>query len=515
MSSQRVTKLHETAAKNYFLKDRNYVSIDLPPYLHFDQLLTFVKAKIGNSQLSDLCKKDADNKPIWPSKHEDVNYKILSNKDGAYSWRPLELIHPVLYIDLVNLLTEKTNWEAIIARFDEFSKSHVHCIGIPRESTNDDSDTVSSIKNWWEKIEQESLRKALEFNYIYSTDIADCYGSIYTHSIEWALHPNGKAGVKADRLTSTNTSSLGRQIDSKLQNMNHGQTNGLPQGSALMDFLAEIVLGYADIELTKKLDNLSISKDDFYVLRYRDDYRILTNNPSIGHAILRELNQVLYELGLKMHPGKTKDSDDVITFSLKPEKIDSIVTAPIQQYYQKEALRIYQLSRKYPNAGLILKELQSFFDRVDKAKHIQNVDFEVLISIFTMIAIQSPRTISWCAAIISKLLEYVSDTKHIAIVEMIIKKFSILPNVGLVDLWLQRISAPLGVEHNYKDKLTELVTEDIKSSQLWNCEWLDDDVAAIMDTADISDLPSRLSSNTISPVIEREEVELFRVDYTW
>jgi len=515
MSSQRVTKLDAKAAKSYFLKDRNYVSIDLPPYLHFDQLITFVKAKMGDSQLADLCKKSADGKPLYPSKYEAVNYRILSNKDGAYSWRPLEIIHPVLYIDLVNLLTEDSNWKAIIDRFNEFSKGHVQCIGIPRESTNEDSDTVSSIKNWWEKIEQQSLRKALEFNYIYATDIADCYGSIYTHSVEWALHADGKAGIKADRLAGTNTNSLGRQIDSKLQNMNHGQTNGLPQGSVLMDFIAEIVLGYADIELTKKIDELGIDSNSFHILRYRDDYRILVNDPPIGHTILRELNQVLYELGLKMHAGKTKGSDDVITASLKPEKIDSIVTAPIQQYYQKEALRIYQLSKKYPNAGLVLKELQSFFDRVDKTRYIKNVDFEVLVSIFTMTAIQSPRTISWCAAIISKLLEHVDEAKHIEIVEKIINKFSILPNVGLVDLWLQRISAPLGVEHSYKDRLTELVLEKIKNSELWNCEWLDDEVAGIMDTADISELPSKLASKTITPVIEREEVELFRVNYGW
>ncbi|HEY4963928.1 MAG TPA: RNA-directed DNA polymerase [Candidatus Saccharimonadales bacterium] len=440
MPSKKITLLDSSDAKSFFLKDRSYVSIDVPPYLHFDQLLTFVSAEISNKQLADICEKDEKGRPLYPAKFEGVNYTILSNKDGAYSWRPLELIHPFLYVDLVNLMTEKDNWQTIVDRFMDFSKSNVQCIGIPRQSVDDDSDRVSSIKNWWENIEQQSLRRALEYAYIYSTDITDCYGSIYTHSIEWALHKDGRDGVKADRLVKKESNTLGSQIDTKLQGMNNGQTNGIPQGSVLMDFLAEILLGYSDLKLTERLDSLGVNKDDHHILRYRDDYRIMTNNPPTGHKILRELNQVLFQLGLKMHPGKTKGSDDVITSSLKSEKIDSIITAPIQQYYQKEALRIYQLSRKYPNSGLVLKELGSFFDRLDNAKYFKKVDFEVLISIFTMVAVYSPRTISWSAAIISKLLEQVDEKKHIKLTDLIIQKFSDLPNVGLIDLWLQRIS---------------------------------------------------------------------------
>jgi hypothetical protein len=36
--------------------------------------------------------------------------------------------------------------------------------------------------------------------------------------------------------------------------MRHGQTNGIPQGSVLMDFIAEMVLGYADTLITKKTE---------------------------------------------------------------------------------------------------------------------------------------------------------------------------------------------------------------------------------------------------------------------
>lgn len=66
--------------------------------------------------------------------------------------------------------------------------------------------------------------------------------------------------------------------------MRYGQTNGIPQGSALMDFIAEIVLVYCDEKLTKKLESLNIT--DYKILRYRDDYRVFSNCSSDLELIL-------------------------------------------------------------------------------------------------------------------------------------------------------------------------------------------------------------------------------------
>jgi RNA-directed DNA polymerase len=514
MSSRKVTKLSAAEARQFFLKDRSYINFDVPPYFHFDQLLTFTAAAISKKQLADICNKSKSGKPLWPSGYEGVNYTILSNKDGAYSWRPLQLIHPVLYVDLINIITDKTNWQLILDRFDAFSKGHVRCISMPRESLSDESDAATQVANWWESIEQESLKKSLEYDYIFTTDITDCYGSIYTHSVEWALHKEGKSGVKAERSVSGNTNSLGATIDNRLMNMNHGQTNGISQGSTLMDFIAEMVLGYADLELTTRLDAANIKPDEFRILRYRDDYRILTNSPPTGQEILKQLNQVLYELGLKMNPGKTTESGDVILSSLKKEKNETIYLAPIQQYYQKEALRIYQLSKKYPNSGLVMKELGSYYDRISRTKNPRNINYEVLVAIFTMISIQSPRTINWTAAINSKIMERIkTKQKQVDLTKLIIKKFERIPNAGLIDVWLQRISAPLGINIEYKDDLTKAALGKINNSELWNSDWLEKEVRKSMDVADISDLQSELDNETISPIIERAEVELFRAIY--
>ncbi|HHP7830188.1 TPA: RNA-directed DNA polymerase, partial [Legionella pneumophila] len=100
------------------------------------------------------------------------------------------------------------------------------------------------------------MELALDFQYIIKTDITDCYSSIYTHSIAWAIH--GKNFAKQNQKDKT---LLGNKIDNLLQDMHHGQTNGVPQGSALMDFIAEIVLGYSDELLAEKLNSTEFQKE--------------------------------------------------------------------------------------------------------------------------------------------------------------------------------------------------------------------------------------------------------------
>lgn len=515
MSSRKITQLNYKEARQFFLKNKNYVNFELPYYIDFEQLLNYVSAFMVWKDIANVC-ITKDRKVDKPSNYDNINYLILSNKDGVYSWRPLQIIHPVLYVHLVQLITEKNNWKLILGQFDKFSKGYVDCISIPRESDDVHSEKASLIKFWWERIEQESIKKSLEYNYLFRTDISDCYSSIYTHSIEWALDKKGKEAVKKRLRKQLNKKSIGGEIDQAIRNMSYNQTNGIPQGSTLMDFIAEIVLGYADKELTTLIKNNKVKKEDFYILRYRDDYRIFVNDPNIGHELLKLLSSVLYILGMKLNPVKTSDSNDIILSGIKTEKLERILVSPsVQKNLQKEALRIYQISRKYPNSGLVSKELSLFFDRLDNFEEYKGKEnFEVLVSIFAMIAYFSPRFINWVSAIIGKLFEYLEDfKKKKALVIKIHTRFNKIPKTGLVDIWLQRISAPLNVSINYRDKLTKVALGKISNAELWNCDWLKKEVINLINTAKVSSLVDEIKANSISPVMKREEVELFKVDY--
>jgi RNA-directed DNA polymerase len=516
VSSVSIIDLEASQAKSYLRESRHYVNFELPDYFNFDGMLTIANALMAGKQLSDVCAKKQDGKPAWPKDYEGVNHTILSNKNGSFAWRPMQIIHPILYVDLVNLITEESNWKTVQAAFNSFGGSCVRCISLPRKSQDLDSDKAASVKNWWDKIEQESIRMALDYKYVFVTDVSDCYGSIYTHSLEWAFSENGRLGVKQSRASGNDTPNLGTEIDTKLRNMNQGQTVGIPQGSTLMDLIAEAVMGGTDKELTAEINKKypEIENHAFQILRYRDDYRIFTNDFQLGHEIMKLLNTVLYNWGMKMNTSKTFESDDVITSSVKVEKLEQVSTAPIRQYYQKEALRIYALSKKYPNAGLIATELSRYYDRISRAKHLKHFDHEVITSIVTLIAYFSPRYIPQAAAVVSKILEDL-DTESVKndLIKRIHKRFSGIPNTGLIDVWLQRIAAPAKVSLGLSSPITDVAISKKDNTVIWNSDWLDSIVAETINKTNISSLSIELDEGTITPVIEPEEFQLFRKDY--
>ena len=191
-----------------------------------------VSQRLETSNLSDFYSDYVDTsgktKKTLPCDYENVNYKFLNNKDGKFAWRPFQIIHPAIYVSLVHKITEETNWNFIVARFGQFaSNPKIRCCSIPLESDGTQSDKAITVNQWWQLIEQQSIELALSYEYVLHTDITDCYGSIYTHSVPWALHT--KAIAEADR---TGNGLVGNTIDVHLRGMAFGQTNGIQIGRA-------------------------------------------------------------------------------------------------------------------------------------------------------------------------------------------------------------------------------------------------------------------------------------------
>jgi len=171
-------------ARKHFLKGSSYFNEDVPEYISFEPILAEVAAILGDKNLSDFTSK-------WPANFSGVNYGFTANKDGRFSWRPYELIHPAIYVRLVSFICAPDNWAQITARFASFEKGAVVCCSSPVMSMDDQSDQAAQVRNWWQAVEQQSITHSLDFSHLIHTDVTDCYGSLYTHSIAWALHGRG------------------------------------------------------------------------------------------------------------------------------------------------------------------------------------------------------------------------------------------------------------------------------------------------------------------------------------
>lgn len=306
-----VLQLNHNDARKFFLESKSYINFDLPEYFDFAPVLYAVSSKLGGQDVNFFFAKDDSKKNLDPRNMYSVNHKIFGNKDGELAWRPYEVINPVLYVGLVHTLTKEENWSTIVKRFKDLSTNQIEVASIPTLRSKKKSAKAEQIRAWWEKFEQNCVAQGLSFQYVYETDVADCYTSIYTHSISWALYGRDEAYEKRAK------SSLGNKIDVLFQMMHHRQTNGIPQGSGISDFIAELIFAFVDNTLIEKVKEIEgINDMDYKIIRYRDDYRIFTNRTDVGARILKELTEILAEFGLKLNPQKTKKSDDIVMASI-------------------------------------------------------------------------------------------------------------------------------------------------------------------------------------------------------
>lgn len=495
--SQSIIDLDSFSACKYFLRSKSYCNIDLPPYYNFQKVLdnTYdVYCRLSTakgSQFSNFASyKEAKNL-------EDINHHIYANKGSDLSWRDFQIIHPLLYIHLVSILTEPNNWEKITGRFKDFrSDSRIQCLSVPSQSLTNESDKAEQVNNWWKNIEQKSIELALEYNYLYDTDIADCYGSIYTHSIAWAIET--KEVAKNDRKTHL----LGNEVDSIISWMQEGQTNGIPQGSNLMNFIAEIILGYIDEQLSIKIGEAGIT--DYKILRYVDDYRIFVNNPIEGSTILKILSEKLLEMGMRLNSSKTRKSDDVISTAIKPDKLDWLTTSQFITNYQQLLLVIREHSKKHPNSGSLKKQLQIFYEKID-SKNIHPDSILTLVSIVTDICYKNSATYTVSFAIISKLLNFeVDKIKKNYIIDAVYKKFQQLPNTGFMQIWFKRMIKDSREDLHFNEKLCLYLQSPFS---LWNNNWIKNpDLRTALEDNSIIDMDKFKSLDT---VIQSNEFALF------
>jgi RNA-directed DNA polymerase len=452
----------------FFLDSKIYCSLDFPPYIAFGSLLNTINDFLSNHP--DILKH------VHPENYENVNYIIASNKDGKYDWRPFELINPILYVQLVRRITEETHWQDICNRFKDFAANpDIECMSIPVVENTLQTNQKAQILAWWENIEQRSIELSLDYEYLIETDITNCYGALYTHSIAWALHTKERA--KQQRRENL----IGNIIDKYIRAMRYGQTNGIPQGSVLMDFIAEMVLGYIDTLLSDRIKANNIT--DYHILRYRDDYKIFVNNPHTGEHILKIITEILAEFGMKPNISKTNTYDNIILHAIKKDKLAWLIKKQSNKDLQKHLLLIYKHALEYPHAGSLITPLQDCYFRIKKGKRLQNHS-KSLIAIIVDIAYRNPRTYSICAAMLSVLLTKLSSKNdQEEIITKIKNKFSLIPNTSSMLIWLQRISLFFKFDINYNDALCRLIDHAFKEmdnnslsdtdiNQIWNMDWV-------------------------------------------
>ncbi len=250
-----------------------------------------------------------------------------------------------------------------------------------------------------------------------------------------------------------------------------------------------------------------LKRTDYKIIRYRDDYRIFTNNPQIAEQIIKELTDILNGFGMKINSSKTLGSSNVIHSAIKPDKLAWIINENVYSDLQNELYAISNFAERFPNSGMIVIQLKNFYEKVSKlTKKDKKGNIKVLISITTDIAYKNPRTYPIIAAIISQLIDFLSKKDKEQIISKILTKFKKVPNAGIMQLWLQRITIKIGSGYDYSEKLCNKVIN--KNTTIWNSNWLNKNFKKIVNSYN---LVNDDTLRKLGAVIGNEEVELFKI----
>ena len=496
--TKNVLSLESKEAMDFFLKSEQYHGFELPENFVFDELLQNVKNAIGDIPYEECIQDETSLENL-----SDVNLDILLNKDGRYAVRPIILANPFLYYFLVREICNEQSWTLIKKLFEKFQVPHITSCAllvIPKEKEPFHKSTT--IINWWSSMEQRSIELSLEYRYMFVTDITNCYGSVNPQAFDWAF------SFKDTQYEKDNESSISKSIQKYLRAFQQGRNIGIPQGSAIFDFIGEIILGYSDLLLHEAIQKTGIT-NPYEIIRYRDDYRIFCNDKDVLEKISYILQHVLESLNFRMNSKKTKISDSIVTDAVKSDKLAYIYNTPIFNKkgcdfdsFEKHLLYILMFARQYPDSGSIKTMLSDIDKRMEdwlkpyeeevttiplveggepttekitKQRRLVGGSIRAMSAICTQIALENVGCCHYALRVLSRMVDSLKDkNEKSAIISLVYSKLCNQPNSDYNQLWLQNITYQQDKKNGtspYNMRLCCVVAGD-KSVELWNNKWV-------------------------------------------
>lgn len=526
--SVRIIELSAKDALDTLMSNDFYCTTELPEYFDFSGVLKYATDSIGNKTLDECIKDDRQ-----PESMHGVNLDVITNKDGRYAVRPLTLANPFLYYMLARDICNDKAWATIKKCFKLYTNEHITACAIPMVKVDDKPEPfkgATSILNWWNSMEQRSIELSLKYHYMFMTDITNCFGQINPESIVWAL-------ARKDTPYQTDDNyALAANIQRYLRAMQEGKNIGIPQGSSLFSLIAEIILGYTDMllvqEIANEQENDNLPKElEYEVLRYVDDYRIFCNDRDVLDKISFMLQHILERFNFRMNSAKTRTSTELITDSIKADKAFYIFNTPIESKqiykdvggherkergydfdgFQKHLLFIYEFSRRFPNSGQLVTQLEAFSKRIDEQLSTKTITYEettidldsgkttkekktkelkghlwenisAMVAIAVEIAANNLRASNNALKIASQLLADMRKEdaeKKKEIIDQIYKKLIRIPNSAFLQVWLQNITHTTddwSTKEAYDMPLCKVVA--LQPVSLWNNKWLIPDITS-------------------------------------
>jgi len=267
--------------------------------------------------------------------------------------RTFGILDPALHSDIATEIA--TGWGSVLDVIFSPAK-RVYSYSFPIPVSKQTPGVVGALRagrmiyEWIEMAEEDLVEEAYRYKYLVRTDVKNCYPSIYTHSIAWAIHSRTTIRSGGNR---NNFSLLGNRLDKLFQCANDGCTNGLPIGPAVSDLIAELILSAVDILISPGL-----LQTGSLALRFKDDYRFLCRTQEECRKVTQLLPKGLKEFNLLLNEDKTQ----VVTLpegvfrdwvsrynTIRPRSKGALTFQDFRELY----LGVLRIDQEVPGTGII------------------------------------------------------------------------------------------------------------------------------------------------------------------
>ncbi|MBR6041661.1 MAG: RNA-directed DNA polymerase [Paludibacteraceae bacterium] len=489
MKIKSILELNKKEVKNFLLKSRQYCTLELPDYIDFDGVLNVCQERLGTKTLGEVVDfEKLDGECLR------VNHNISIPKGNGRGTRNITLTNPVLYNLLVNAIVD--NWELLLESFAKGQNEGVEVSSLPVVPENKEKfHNSTAILNWWNLMEQGSLRRSLKYKRMMVTDISHCYENISLECVKNALLHVGVVDPSKTRKI------MARDIENVLGTIEMcNGSDGLPQGSVVYDLLAELVLMNVDAHIVRELEKLNLA-DKCEILRYRDDYRVFSNSMDALYEVRGVLKRVLATFGMELNIQKTYISEDIVSDALKKDKVYDIENTPIYngkdwafKGLTKHLYYIKSFGDKFPDSGQLKRLLGEFDDRLTNYNPAMDLgdikiyagpsiveDVEPMIAIAVHILEQNPTCIPQLSRIIGRLSSLQCTDKQLKTNINVCQLLIEAENSNYAQVWLQKLTNHPEAKDkvHYDEPLCSCI--DNKENVIWDYSFLRKDLCEVQD----------------------------------
>ncbi|WP_144391518.1 antiviral reverse transcriptase Drt3b [Pleionea sediminis] len=229
-----------------------------------------------------------------------------------------------------------------------------------------------------------------KYTCMWMLDISNCFGSIYTHTVTWAVKSKSyaKKNIRQEN-------QFACKFDRLMQRSNNNETNGIAIGSEVSRVFSEVILQEIDAQIIQECEERCQYSYgiDFEFVRYVDDYILFSNDEKLNEDVANIINDNLNDYNMRLNELKVKKIER--PFITKKSMLISIMKDELASLDEKlfDVIEDSGYRRSYlkgvSSNGRLLRD---FVNRIKRTLGLEGADYEdvanFIISIISYRAIK-------------------------------------------------------------------------------------------------------------------------------